>query len=119
LRDPARDSATFRRKMYALFRKIHSIKGEAAAIGLGSMEARAHGLENDLAALRERTDLTGDDFLPLLTKFDDLVSHSHSVRDMVTKLASFRESFGNKPHAPAPAASRTSTGDTTTRTPKL
>ena len=66
------------------------------------MEARAHALESDLAALRERTDLSGDDFLPLLTKFDDLVSHSQSVRDMVTKLASFRDSFG-KSHAPATA----------------
>jgi two-component system chemotaxis sensor kinase CheA len=119
LRDPARDSATFRRKIDGLFRQIHSIKGEAAAIGLGSMESRAHALENDLAALRDRTDLTGDDFLPLLTKFDDLVSHSHSVRDMVTKLASFRESFGNQPkHVPA-APARVSTGDTTTRTPKI
>jgi len=121
LRDPARDSATFRRKIDGLFRQIHSIKGEAAAIGLGSMEARAHGLENDLAALRERTDLTGDDFLPLLTKFDDLVQHSQSVRDMVTKLASFRESFGKHAQAAAPAASApaSGTGDSTTRTPKL
>ncbi len=115
LRDPARDSATFRRKIDGLFRQIHSIKGEAAAIGLGSMEARAHALENDLAALRERTDLTGDDFLPLLTKFDDLVSHSQSVRDMVTKLASFRESFGK--HSQAGQSSHA--GDSTSRTPKL
>jgi len=121
LRDPARDSATFRRKIDGLFRQIHSIKGEAAAIGLGSMEGRAHGLENDLAALRERTDLSGDDFLPLLTKFDDLVSHSQSVRDMVTKLASFRDSFGK--HAPAPAGGAAQAsggnGDSTTRAPKL
>jgi HPt (histidine-containing phosphotransfer) domain-containing protein/PAS domain-containing protein len=103
LRDPARDSSAFRRKIDGLFRQIHSIKGEAAAIGLGSMESRAHALENDLAALRERSDLTGDDFLPLLTKFDDLVSHSQSVRDMVTKLASFRESFGSKGAAPGGA----------------
>ncbi len=116
LRDPARDSATFRRKIDGLFRQIHSIKGEAAAIGLGSMEARAHGLENDLAALRERTDLTGDDFLPLLTKFDDLVSHSQSVRDMVTKLASFRDSFGKQAAA---GSAPSGTGDSTTRTPKL
>src|SRR5688572_10481975 len=117
LRDPARDSASFRRKIDGLFRQIHSIKGEAAAIGLGSMEARAHALESDLASLRERTDLTGDDFLPLLTKFDDLVSHSQSVREMVTKLASFRDSFAPKAaHAPAATgSSRVSTGDTTTR----
>jgi len=121
LRDPARDSATFRRKIDGLFRQIHSIKGEAAAIGLGSMEARAHALENDLAALRERTDLTGDDFLPLLTKFDDLVSHSQSVRDMVTKLDSFRDSFGkHQQQATAGGhAAAASTGDSTTRAPKL
>jgi two-component system chemotaxis sensor kinase CheA len=118
LRDPARDSASFRRKIDGLFRQIHSIKGEASAIGLGSMEQRAHALESDLAALRERTDLTGDDFLPLLTKFDDLVSHSQSVREMVTKLASFRDSFGAaQKHAPAAGGggSHASTGDTTTR----
>jgi signal transduction histidine kinase len=118
LRDPARDSATFRRKIDGLFRQIHSIKGEASAIGLGSMEARSHALENDLAALRERTDLTGDDFLPLLTKFDDLVSHSQSVRDMVTKLASFRESFGKHQQQGAGHAAA-STGDSTTRAPKI
>jgi two-component system chemotaxis sensor kinase CheA len=120
LRDPARDSASFRRKIDGLFRQIHSIKGEASAIGLGSMEARAHALESDLAALRERTDLSGDDFLPLLTKFDDLVSHSQSVRDMVTKLASFRDSFGKHSGMQIPAPSgggqaHVSTGDTTTR----
>jgi len=122
LRDPARDSATFRRKIDGLFRQIHSIKGEAAAIGLCSMEGRAHALENDLAALRERTDLTGDDFLPLLTKFDDLVSHSQSVRDMVTKLASFRDSFGKHQQQTAAAGggnAAASTGDSTTRAPKL
>ncbi len=115
LRDPARDSASFRRKIDGLFRQIHSIKGEASAIGLGSMEQRAHALESDLAALRERTDLSGDDFLPLLTKFDDLVSHSQSVRDMVVKLATFRDSFAPK----QAAASHANTGDTTTRAPKV
>ncbi|HEU4779092.1 MAG TPA: ATP-binding protein [Steroidobacteraceae bacterium] len=122
LRDPARDSASFRRKIDGLFRQIHSIKGEASAIGLGSMEQRAHALESDLAALRERTDLTGDDFLPLLTKFDDLVSHSQSVREMVTKLASFRDSFAPKQgqvagHATGATGSHAaaSTGDTSSR----
>lgn len=118
LRDPARDSASFRRKIDGLFRQIHSIKGEAAAIGLGSMETRAHALESDLAALRERTDLSGDDFLPLLTKFDDLVSHSQSVREMVTKLSSFRDSFAPKPgHAPGATGTHpaVSTGDTMSR----
>ncbi len=117
LRDPARDSASFRRKIDGLFRQIHSIKGEAAAIGLGSMEARAHALESDLASLRERTDLSGDDFLPLLTKFDDLVSHSQSVRDMVTKLASFRDSFGK--HHAAQGGAAPSSGDSSGRMPKL
>lgn len=111
LRDPARDSASFRRKIDGLFRQIHSIKGEASAIGLGSMEQRAHALESDLSALRERTDLTGDDFLPLLTKFDDLVSHSQSVREMVVKLATFRDSFAPK----ATGGASPNTGDTTTR----
>jgi len=42
------------------------------------------------------------------------------VRDMVTKLASFRDSFGAKQgQAPAAVRSSASTGDSTTRTPRL
>ena len=57
LREPAREEAAFRRKLDSLFRQAHSVKGEAASLGLSSIESRAHAFEDDLkgACARNRS----------------------------------------------------------------
>lgn len=90
LKEPAREEAAFRAKLDGIFRQIHSAKGEAAALGLKTVESRAHGFEEALAELRKRPSLSGNDFLPLVVKLDDLFSHLAQVRDMVGRLAELR-----------------------------
>jgi HPt (histidine-containing phosphotransfer) domain-containing protein/PAS domain-containing protein len=90
LREPARDESVFRKKLDTLFRQAHSVKGEAAALGLSSIESRAHAFEEDLKALREKPGLSGSDFLPLVIKLDDLLTHLQSVSDLVTRLSRFQ-----------------------------
>jgi two-component system, chemotaxis family, sensor kinase CheA len=87
LREPAREESAFRKKLDTLFRQAHAVKGEAAALGLSSIESRAHSFEDDLKALRERPDLSGNDFLPLVIKLDDLMTHLQSVNDVVARLS--------------------------------
>jgi two-component system chemotaxis sensor kinase CheA len=87
LREPAREESAFRKKLDTLFRQVHSVKGEAAALGLSSIESRAHSFEEDLKNLREKSDLSGNDFLPLVIKLDDLLTHLQSVGDLVSRLA--------------------------------
>ncbi len=87
LREPAREESAFRKKLDTLFRQVHSVKGEAAALGLSSIESRAHSFEDDLKILREKSDLSGNDFLPLVIKLDDLLTHLQSVGDLVSRLA--------------------------------
>lgn len=87
LREPAREESAFRRKLDSIFRQIHSIKGEAAALGLGTVESRAHEFEDALKDLRERPALSGGDFLPLVVKLDDLFTHLASISDLVSRLA--------------------------------
>jgi HPt (histidine-containing phosphotransfer) domain-containing protein len=87
LREPAREESAFRKKLDTLFRQVHSVKGEAAALGLSSIESRAHSFEDDLKALREKSDLSGNDFLPLVIKLDDLLTHLQSVGDLVQRLS--------------------------------
>jgi two-component system, chemotaxis family, sensor kinase CheA len=77
----------FRKKLDTLFRQVHSVKGEAAALGLSSIESRAHSFEDDLKSLRDKLDLSGNDFLPLVIKLDDLLTHLQSVGDLVSRLA--------------------------------
>lgn len=87
LREPARDEPAFRRKLDTLFRQAHSVKGEAASLGLSSIESRAHAFEDDLKVLRDKPELSGNDFLPLVIKLDDLLTHLQSIGDMVARLS--------------------------------
>lgn len=87
LREPAREEGVFRKKLDSLFRQAHSVKGEAAALGLSSIESRAHSFEEDLKLLREKPDLSGNDFLPLVIKLDDLMTHLQSVSELVSRLS--------------------------------
>jgi len=87
LREPAREEGAFRRKLDSLFRQAHSVKGEAASLGLSSIESRAHAFEDDLKALREKPELSGNDFLPLVIKLDDLLTHLQSISDLVSRLS--------------------------------
>ena len=86
LREPTREEGVFRKKLDTLFRQVHSVKGEAAALGLSSIETRAHAFEDDLKSLREKPALSGNDFLPLVIKLDDLLTHLQSVSDLVKRL---------------------------------
>jgi two-component system chemotaxis sensor kinase CheA len=90
LKEPAREEGAFRKKLDTLFRQAHSVKGEAAALGLSSIESRAHSFEDDLKKLREKGDLSGNDFLPLVIKLDDLLTHLQSVSDLVSRLSKFQ-----------------------------
>jgi signal transduction histidine kinase len=103
LREPAREEGAFRKKLDTLFRQAHSVKGEAAALGLSSIESRAHSFEDDLKALREKSDLSGNDFLPLVIKLDDLLTHLQSVSELVTRLSKFQLFRTEVPAAPTDA----------------
>jgi two-component system chemotaxis sensor kinase CheA len=90
LREPAREESVFRKKLDTLFRQAHAVKGEAAALGLSSIESRAHSFEEDLKSLKDKPDLSGNDFLPLVIKLDDLLTHLQSVGELVSRLSRFQ-----------------------------
>jgi two-component system, chemotaxis family, sensor kinase CheA len=98
LREPAREESVFRKKLDTLFRQAHAVKGEAAALGLSSIESRAHSFEDDLKSLREKPDLSGNDFLPLVIKLDDLLTHLQSVGELVSRLSRLQPAATDVPH---------------------
>jgi two-component system, chemotaxis family, sensor kinase CheA len=109
MKEPARSDAEFRKKLDGLFRELHSIKGEASALNLMSVASRTHALEDMVGDLKKKPDLSGNDFLPIVLKLDELLAHLRSVRELGTRLSALRES------APAAASSESSGGTGTTQ----
>jgi len=91
LKEPAREESAFRTKIDGIYRQIHAVKGEAAALGLKTVEQRAHAFEESLSELKQKTTLSGNDFLPLVVKLDDLFNHFAQVREMLGRLVDLHQ----------------------------
>ncbi len=92
MKEPARSDAEFRKKLDGLFRELHSIKGEASALNLMSVAHRTHALEDMVGEMKKKPDLSGNDFLPMVLKLDELLAHLRSVRELGSRLSTLRDS---------------------------
>jgi two-component system, chemotaxis family, sensor kinase CheA len=71
-------------------RLVHSIKGEGAALSLMAVSRQAHLMENTLAPLLRRPDLSGEDLIPVvleLSRVQEQVERLYRVFDRMGKLA--------------------------------
>ncbi|HEY0684281.1 MAG TPA: ATP-binding protein [Steroidobacter sp.] len=96
LKEPAREESAFRAKIDGIYRQVHAVKGEAAALGLKTVEQRAHAFEESLNDLKGRPSLSGSDFLPLVVKLDDLFNHLAQVREMLSRLVDLHHAIASK-----------------------
>lgn len=85
-----------------VFRHIHTIKGEAASLGLDMFETLAQEFEGTLSELRNNNMLSDDDLLALPGPLDEFFLKISAVRELSDKLIAF--SNGN-PHSGTEATS--------------
>ena len=69
-----------------MFRELHTIKGEASAVNLPSVAHRVHAPRGHGERAQEAPELSGNDFLPIVLKLDELMAHLRSVRELATRL---------------------------------
>lgn len=96
LKEPAREESAFRAKIDGIYRQVHAVKGEASALGLKTVEQRAHAFEESLSDLKARPSLSGSDFLPLVVKLDDLFNHLAQVREMLSRLVDLHQAIASR-----------------------
>jgi two-component system chemotaxis sensor kinase CheA len=104
LKEPARTDGEFRKKLGGLFRELHAIKGEASALNLKSVASRVHALEDMVSECKKKPELTGNDFLPMVLKLDELLAHLRSVREMAARLTVLKDTVPGAAAAAAAAA---------------
>jgi chemotaxis protein histidine kinase CheA len=105
LKEPARNDGEFRKKLNGLFRELHSIKGESSALNLMSIAHRVHALEDMVSDLKKKAELSGNDFLPMVLKLDELLAHLRGVREMASRLTTLKDTVpppAAESNAPAP-----------------
>lgn len=70
---------------------VHGIKGEGAALSLTAIARQAHAMENALAPLVKRSNLSGEDLIPVvfeLSRVQEQVERLHKVLARIGRAAS-------------------------------
>ncbi|MGH8080168.1 MAG: ATP-binding protein [Lysobacter sp.] len=84
----------------AIFRDVHALKSESAALNLEMIEALAHNFEVDLIGLRDRGGIEGGDMVKMTVHLDDMFECVATIRDFLDRISGGREGV-----APQSAAS--------------
>jgi signal transduction histidine kinase len=82
LRVPARTDTAFRDKLERVLQEVLGLSVEAQALRLDAIAACAGSFEGSLQALRQRATLSGDDFLPLAVRLDELFTQIAAARSL-------------------------------------
>ena len=88
------------RTIQYVLRSIHAVKGEAAALGLESVELLAHQSEQALVELRERDHLSGDDLLSLPIYLKELFERLGLIRGVMQRAAGLQRAVSDTELAP-------------------
>jgi two-component system, chemotaxis family, sensor kinase CheA len=90
LGSPGKDPQALRAKVDGVFREMHALKGEAMAMGFSAFGRHIHATEDLLAALRERADLSGDDFVPTVVKLGELMDYRAQMGELRERISQFQ-----------------------------
>jgi two-component system chemotaxis sensor kinase CheA len=99
LRVPARDEAAFRGKLDRVLREVLGLCNEAAALRLDAIAGCARRFEQALLELVQRSALTGDDFLPLAVRLDELFTQIAAARGLDEQRGSVKPAAANSDSA--------------------
>ncbi|WP_201527953.1 ATP-binding protein [Psychrobacter frigidicola] len=87
LKNPGSSQFELEGKLNAIYREMHSLKGEASALKLHSFTKIASDAEDKLNALQNQGKLSGNDFLPLAVHLDDLLSLSNTIETLGVRIS--------------------------------
>ena len=79
LKTPGSSQSELQEKLNRMYRVMHSLKGEASSLSLHSFTVIATNFEEKLKGLQHKSDLVGNDFLPLTIHLEELLNLSNTI----------------------------------------
>lgn len=89
-------AATFNENLGALYRSVHTVKGNASILNLNFVAAKAHVFEERLKQLAEQDRLRDEDVQTVHLLYQDMAEVLHELRNLVERLLQFQSTFGEK-----------------------
>lgn len=86
LKNPGSSQFELESKLKAIYREMHSLKGEASALKLHSFTKIASNAEDKLHQLQNESKLAGNDFLSLAIHLDELLSLSNTIATLGNRI---------------------------------
>jgi ligand-binding sensor domain-containing protein/signal transduction histidine kinase len=80
----------------AVYRSIHTIKGNASMLELDFMADRAHQVEDTISELRKKNQLKFKDIKSLLGEIESIHSLHNEVKDLIDQISKIHEQFRPK-----------------------
>ncbi len=94
-------------KINAIYRITHRLKGDAGALGLSILAEPFHDLEEVLNGLRGRSNVSGEDFLPVTVQLKALFEQLETVGSAVNRIGQVRGVVTVEPPRPKVEAAET------------
>lgn len=88
LKAPGERQSELHSKVQAIFREIHSLKGEASTLKLHGFTVMAENLETELNKLSKVSNLSGEHFLGLAVHLEELMKLTQTIDDLMVRLSS-------------------------------
>jgi len=110
---PARENRVHD-KVQRVFRIAHTLKAQAASLGLLLFERSIHEIEDKLNELRKNPSVMNEDLLTVLVSIANFQTDLEEAGELIEKVANLRRSF---PTAQAPALNGSDRGPSATLSP--
>jgi len=93
---PGGSNLPLREKLAVIYRAMHTIKGNASILNLKFFAGKAHEYEEKVGELQKKEDLSGQDFLPLVLKLNEMIETLREVKALIQRITQFQASFGGE-----------------------
>ena len=88
LKSQGEDKVSLQEKVDAIYREVHSMKGESSALKLSGFTNMAENFETSLNRLKQMPKLSGENFLGLAVQLEELIRLNHTIEDLLAKIGS-------------------------------
>lgn len=82
-----------------ILRETHTIKGEAATLGLNSCESSAHAFELEMIRIRNQPNIQGNDMIGLTVRLEEFFDRLHQIRQIMASMGELNGTANTIPTA--------------------